>query len=120
MELDEITEAIIGGGIRVSNTLGVGLLEKVYENALRIELQRLGIGVVQQAPISVFYDGVEVGHYAVDLLVERQVVVELKVAKLIDQAHEAQVLNYLRATGLRAGLILNFGTPRMGIRRMHL
>jgi len=120
MELDRITEGIIGCGIRVSNTLGVGFLEKVYENALCVEMRRQSLDVIQQAQIAVFYEGVEVGRYAADFVVEHKVIVELKVARLIDTAHEAQLLNYLRATGLTAGLILNFGTPRMGVRRMHL
>lgn len=120
MELDRVTERIIGCGIRVSNTLGVGFLEKVYENALFVEMRRQGLHVVQQAQIAVFYEGVEVGRYSADFIVEQRVIVELKVARLIDTAHEAQLLNYLRATGLGAGLLLNFGTPRMGVRRMHL
>lgn len=103
-----------------SNTLGVGFLEKVYENALCVEMRRQGLDVIQQAQIAVFYEGVEVGRYSADFIVERRVIVELKVARLIDTAHEAQLLNYLRATGLEAGLLLNFGTPRMGVRRMHL
>ncbi len=119
MGLNEATQLVIGCGIRVSNTLGVGFLEKIYENAMAIELARSGLSFEQQSPISVFYEGIEVGRYWPDLLVEGQVIVELKVAKAIDPAHEAQVLNYLRATNLLAGLILNFGTPRMGIRRMH-
>ena len=120
MELDRITEGIIGCGIRVSNALGVGFLERVYENALSIEMRKLGLDVIQQAQLSVYYDGVEVGRYSADFVVANQVIVELKVAKLIDPAHEAQLLNYLRASGLKTGLLLNFGTPRMGVRRMHL
>jgi GxxExxY protein len=75
---------------------------------------------VQQQAIPVLYDGVAVGHYLADLLVENTVVIELKAARSIDDIHEAQLLNYLRATGLRLGLILNFGTPKLGIRRMVL
>lgn len=106
--------------MRVSNTLGVGYLEKVYENSLALEIRKDGLLVLQQAQLSVFYDGVEVGHYNPDLLVEREIIVELKVARAIDLAHEAQVLNYLRATNLHTGLILNFGTKHLGIRRMNL
>ena len=120
MGLNEITQLVIGSAFRVSNTLGVGFLERIYENAMAIELGRSGLSFEQQSPISVFYEGIEVGRYWPDLLVEGHVIVELKVAKAIDPAHEAQVLNYLRATNLHAGLILNFGTARLGIRRMHL
>jgi GxxExxY protein len=120
MDRNEITGAIIGAGMRVSNTLGVGYLEKVYENALTHEIRKVGLAVEQQAQLSVFYDSVEVGHFSPDLLVEGMVIVELKVARAIDPMHEAQLLNYLRATGLHTGLILNFGTPHLGIRRMNL
>ena len=118
MNTDEITERIIGCAIAVSNALGVGFLEKVYENALAHELRKAGLRVKQQEPIKVHYDGVVVGDYAADLLVEGGVIVELKVAKAIDPIHQAQVLNYLKATEARVGLILNFGTPRLGIKRL--
>ena len=120
MDMNSITGAIIGCAFRVSNSLGTGFLEKVYENALAHELRKESLAVLQQAQIAVTYDGVEVGHYNPDLLVERMVIVELKVAKAIEEAHEAQLLNYLRSTGLRAGLLLNFGTSRLGVRRMNL
>jgi GxxExxY protein len=120
MDTNTMTGAIIGGGILVSNALGVGYLEKVYENALAHEIRKVGLRVLQHPALTVTYDGIEVGHYTPDLLVEEQIIVELKAARAIDPAHEAQVLNYLRATNLRTGLILNFGTPRLGIRRMHL
>lgn len=118
MNTDETTERIIGCAIAVSNALGVGFLEKVYENALPHELRKAGLHVKQQEPIKVRYDEVVVGDYAADLLVEDCAIVELKVAKGIDAIHEAQVLNYLKATGVRVGLILNFGTPRLGIKRL--
>ena len=120
MDRNEITGAIIGCGMRVSNALGVGYLERVYENALAHEIRKAGLAIGQHPSLTVMYDGVEVGHYTPDLLVEREVIVELKVAKAIDPAHEAQVLNYLRTTDLRIGLILNFGTPHLGVRRMNL
>ena len=118
MNTDEITERIIGCAIKVSNTLGAGFLEKVYENALVHELRKTGLQVKQQEPIKVRYEEVVVGEYTADLLVEDQAIVELKAAKGIDPVHEAQLLNYLKATSLRVGLILNFGTPRLGIKRM--
>lgn len=118
--LDEITERIIGCAMRVSNELGVGFLEKVYENALVIELRRNGLEVVQQQLIQVFYSGVVVGDFCADAIVENRVLLELKAAKTIDPIHEAQLLNYLKATGFRVGLVLNFGTPRLGVKRMVL
>ena len=106
--------------MKVSSTLGVGFVEKVYENALVVELARAGLVVEQQKPIKVKYEGVIVGDFAADIVVNGIVIVELKVAKTIDDIHKAQLLNYLRATGLKVGLILNFGTPRLGIKRMVL
>jgi GxxExxY protein len=117
-EIDKITEKIIGCAMTVSNTLGAGFLEKVYENALAIELRKAGLKVEQQKPISVMYSGQVVGHYIADLLVEGVVIVELKAARVIDDIHQAQMLNYLKATHLKIGLILNFGTSKMGIKRM--
>jgi GxxExxY protein len=120
MDTNGITGVVIGAAMRVSNVLGVGHLERVYENALAHEIRKGGLVVLQQAAVPVDYDDVEVGHYSPDLLIERQVLVELKAARAIDERHEAQLLNYLRATNLHAGLILNFGTPRLRIRRMNL
>jgi len=117
-EIDKITEKIIGCAMKVSNTLGVGFLEKVYENALAFELRKAGLKVQQQKPISVIYSGQVVGHYIADLVVEGIVLVELKAARAIDDIHHAQMLNYLKATNLKIGLILNFGTSKMGIKRM--
>ena len=114
---DDLTERIIGCAIKVSNGLGIGFLEKVYENALVHELRKLGLSVEQQKAMVVTYDGVVVGDYLADIVVESRVVVELKVASEITTIHEAQLMNYLRASGVRIGLILNFGEPRLGIRR---
>ncbi|HJQ27584.1 MAG TPA: GxxExxY protein [Blastocatellia bacterium] len=118
MNTDNLTETIIGCAMRVSNTLGAGFLEKVYENALVIELKKAGLAVEQQKNIAVRYEGIVVGEYTVDILVNDQVVLELKAVKLLDEVHKAQLLNYLRATGMKVGLLLNFGTPRLGVRRM--
>ena len=92
----------------------------LYENALVHELRKSGLAVSQQHPMVVRYDGVVVGDYAVDLLVEDTVLVELKVARAIDDIHRAQCMNYLKATGLRLCLLLNFGTPRLEIKRVVL
>jgi GxxExxY protein len=100
----------------VANTLGVGFLEKVYENALAHELRKAGLKVEQQHPIAVYYDGVLVGDYDPDLFVEGCLLVELKVARAFDDVHMAQCLNYLRATGHRMCLLLNFGQSRMEFR----
>jgi len=116
-EFDDLTGRIIGCAFTVSNTLGVGFLEKVYENALAHELRKAGFRVEQQKPITVEYDGVVVGEYVADLVVEGSVIVELKAAKALDEIHYAQCLNYLRATKMRVCLLLNFGTPKIQIKR---
>lgn len=115
---DKLTETIIGSAFKVSNTLGCGFLEKVYENALVIELKTSGLNCEQQKPIPVTYQGTIVGDYFADILVEGQVILEIKAAKSIDDSHQAQLLNYLKATGIHRGLILNFGTAKMGYKRM--
>jgi GxxExxY protein len=106
--------------MKVSNTLGAGFLEKVYENALVLELNKAGLKAEQQKKIAVMYEGAVVGDYFADVLVNDQVIIEVKALKGIDESHYAQLLNYLTATGMRVGLILNFGTSRMGIKRMVL
>ncbi len=116
--LNEISENIIGCAYRVANTLGAGFLEKVYENALRIELEREGLDVRQQHRVSVTYGGEMVGEFFADLLVENSVVVELKAVKMLDEVHMAQCLNYLKATGLKLCLLLNFGKPKLEIKRI--
>lgn len=120
MEVNEITERIIGSAYQVANTLGVGFLEKVYENALAYELRNSGMLVTQQWPIEVWYCDVVVGDYCADLYVNEKVIVELKAAKALDDIHMAQCLNYLRATKLKVCLLINFGTPKIGIKRISL
>ena len=115
---NELTEKIIGCAYKVSNGLGCGFLEKVYENALAHELRKAGLRVRQQHPIQVFYDGVVVGDYVADLLVEDSVILELKTVRELDDVHLAQGLNYLNATGLHLCLLINFGNPRADIRRI--
>ncbi len=117
MNTDEITEKIIGCAYTVANELGAGFLEKVYENALCIELTGQGLQVSQQQPIVVKYHDQVVGEYFADLIVEAAVIIELKAVRSIDPVHQAQLLNYLKATGIHTGLLLNFGTPRLGIKR---
>jgi GxxExxY protein len=118
--INQISERIIGCAFAVSNGLGSGFLEKVYENALAHELRKAGLLVKQQHAMVAKYDGVVVGEYVADLLVESLVLVELKHARGIDDVHLAQCLNYLKVTGLRLCLPLNFGKPRVDIRRISL
>jgi GxxExxY protein len=105
----EITERIIGCAFKVHNQLGHGFLERVYENAMAIELEKHGLHVKQQSAIPVYYDGFVVGEYFVDLLVEDVVVCELKAAITLTSEHEAQLVNYLAATDMETGLLINFG-----------
>ena len=116
--VNEITESIIGCAFRVANTLGCGFLEKVYENAMSHELTKCGMVIRQQAPLTVHYDDTIVGHYTADLLVDDQVIVELKAVKALDEVHMAQGLNYLKATHLPVCLLINFGRPKIQIKRL--
>ncbi len=117
-DIDAITEKIIGCAFKVSNTLGSGFLEKIYENALVIELRKNRLSVDQQKAIVVRYDGQVVGEYIADLLVEDIVMVELKSVKSLDEVHMAQCLNYLKATDLRICLLINFGRAKIQIQRI--
>ena len=117
-ELDEITERVMGCAYVVGNALGNGFLEKVYENALAHELRKVGLGVAQQSAVQVWYDGLVVGDYVADLLVEEAVLVELKAVKALDDVRVAQCLNYLKATGLKVCLLINFGAPKVEVRRL--
>jgi GxxExxY protein len=119
-EINRVTERIIRCVYRVINTLGSGFLEKVYENALAIELRSNGLKAQQQFPIRVLYNLEPVGDFAADLLVEDCVIVELKSARTLDDVHSAQCLNYLKATGLRVCLLVNFGRPRVEVKRIVL
>jgi GxxExxY protein len=117
-ELNQITEKIIGCAFKVGNTLGCGFLEKVYENALVHELRKAGLRVQQQYPIKVYYDGIVVGEFTVDLLVEECVLVELKAIKSLGDKEQAQCLNYIKATKLSICLLINFGNPKIEIKRV--
>ncbi len=116
--MNVLSQRIIGCALTVSNTLGAGFLEKVYENALAHELRKNGMPVVRQKPIQVLYDGIVVGDYAADLLVDGAVIVELKAVRSLDAVHAAQCLNYLKATGLHICLLLYFAAPRLEIQRI--
>jgi len=116
--LDQITEKIIGCVHQVSNILGTGFLEKVYENALAVELAQAGLAVAQQHRIEVRYKEVLVGDFVADLLVEECVIVEIKAVRALDDVHTAQCLNYLKATGLQVCLLVNFGAPKATVKRV--
>jgi GxxExxY protein len=105
----EVTDCILQAFYHVYNTLGSGFLEKVYENALRNCLRTRGFQVEQQTPVKVYFEGEEVGDYHADLIVNGVVILELKAVEAIAPAHEAQLLNYLKATNIEVGLLLNFG-----------
>lgn len=110
MSINELTEKVIGCAYAVHNALGAGFLEKVYENALRLELAAVGLKVVQQHPIPVNYRGEVVGDFYTDLMVEDTLLVELKAVQNIAKEHEVQLVNYLAATGMDDGLLINFGS----------
>jgi GxxExxY protein len=110
MEHQDLTKEIIAGAFAVHNSLGSGFLEKVYENSLLIELRERGFDVEQQFPISVFYKSVKVGDYVADLLVNKTIILELKAVENLHPIHETQLVNYLTATGLDIGLLINFGS----------
>jgi GxxExxY protein len=114
----DVSRSVIGAAFRVANSLGVGFLEKVYENALAIELRLAGHEVEQQRTVDVRYRCEIVGIYHADLVVDRCLIVELKVAESLSAGHKAQCLNYLRASGLDTGLVINFGRPRLEIHRI--
>jgi len=114
---NEFWEAIKDSAYKVANTLGPGFLEKVYENALTIELRKRGLKVVQQHPLKVMYEESVVGEYVVDLFVEDCVMVELKTVRELDSIHEAITLNYLKASPLWLIGLINFGKPRIDVRR---
>jgi len=118
MNINAVTFAINGAVFEVNRVLGPGFLEKVYENALLIELKKRGIKAESQVLIKVCYKENVVGEYIADTLVEGKVIVELKTVETIDKIHEAQLLNYLKATGMRVGILVNFKRPKAEIKRM--
>lgn len=118
--MEDITFQIIAAAYEVHNVLGSGFLEKVYESALENELKLRGLEVEVQKEITVNYKGEKVGVYFADVLVNKEVILELKAAEAISKSHEAQLLNYLKATGKRVGLLINFGKERVDHKRMVL
>ena len=116
---EEITAEIIKTFYKVYNTLGYGFLEKVYENAMVIELRNMNLNVQKQVPIKVFYEKYLVGEYFADLIVEELIIIELKTAERICEEHECQLINYLKATELEIGLLLNFGKKPQFKRKIH-
>ncbi len=114
----DITSAILEACFEVSNELGAGFVESVYEKALLIALREKGLKVVSQAPLAVMFRGHSVGEFVADLVVEDKVIVELKAVKALAPEHQAQVINYLNATGLDVGLLVNFGRPKLQYRRL--
>ncbi len=120
MDINTITYEINGAVFEVNRSLGPGFLEKVYENALLFELRNRRLKAESQIPIKVSYKGHVVGEYVADILVEGKVIIELKTVETIDRAHEAQLLNYLKATGTKVGFIVNFKNPKAQIKRMVL
>ena len=120
MEINDITYAINGAAFEVNRVLGSGFLEKVYESALLVELKERGLSAESQIPVKVFYKKKVVGEYIIDILVEKKVIVELKTVEKFDNVHEAQLLNYLKASGIQVGLLINFKHPKVEIKRMVL
>jgi GxxExxY protein len=118
--IQAVTEKVIGCAYTVQNTLGVGFVEAVYENALAHEVRKSGLTVEQQKRFQVTYDGLVVGEYLPDLMVDDCVLVELKAVKAFDDVHTAQCLNYLKATGRKMCVLLNFGSPRVEYKRIVL
>ena len=116
---EDITEKIIGAAYKVANTLGAGFLEKVYENALAIELNKSGLSVKQQYSLPVYYEDQLVGNYFADLLVEDSVIVELKAVRELVPEFSAQVINYLKAARINTGLLINFGKQKIEIKRLY-
>lgn len=117
MDLDKLTYKINGAIYEVNQLLGGGFLEKVYENALLFELNARGLQAERQVPIKVTYKGIIVGDYVADIVVDNQVILELKAVEYLSKNHEAQMLNYLKATGYRVGLLVNFTYPKAEIKR---
>ena len=113
-----ITEKIIGAAYKVHNTPGSGFLEKVYQNSLAIELRSLDFTVDVEKPIKVYYNGEVVGNYIADITVDDKVILEIKAIKELSDIHEVQLVNYLKATGIEVGLLINFGTSVQVKRRV--
>jgi GxxExxY protein len=116
---EDVTDKILGACFEVARELGAGFLESVYEKALLVALRQKGLGVAAQVPLRVRFRDVIVGEFFADLLVEKKVLVELKAVSVLKPEHQAQVINYLKATGIEVGLLVNFGNPKLEYRRLH-
>jgi GxxExxY protein len=119
MEHEKLTEAIIGCAMTVHRVLGPGFLESVYKNAFTHEMGKAGLGVECEKPITVRYDGIPVGQFAADMLVNSLVLIENKAVQTLTTAHEVQLVNYLTATGIEIGLLINFGASRLEVKRKY-
>jgi GxxExxY protein len=113
-----LSDKVIGCAQNVSRELGAGFFEKVYENALCVELRRAGIPFRRQQRFGITYKDVKIGYYVADLVIDNRLLLELKALSSFSKEHEAQVMNYLKASGLTVGLLFNFGVARLGIRRV--
>lgn len=116
MDVNYLTHQIIGFSFKIHKALGVGFLESVYENALKIELGRIGVSALQQELLQVFYDGQQVGHFTPDLWIPDLLIIEVKSVQALSKAHEVQLVNYLTATRIDNGLLINFG-PSVEVKR---
>lgn len=119
MQHQELTSRIIEGCFEVANELGPGFLESVYQRALLVALDAKGLQVSIEAPLKVYFRGRVVGHFEADLLVEGKVLVELKAVRMLLPEHKAQTINYLKATGIEVGLLVNFGLAHIEIKRLY-
>jgi GxxExxY protein len=119
LQHEQLTQKIIGCAFEVINELGAGFLESVYENAMLIALRERGLQAQPQVPIKVMYRQQCVGNFCVDIFVEERVLIELKAVKSITPEHKAQIINYLNATGIEVGLLINFGNPKLEYKRFN-
>ncbi len=116
---EELSDKALGACFEVANELGAGFLESVYEKALMVALRQKGLHVEAQVPLTVKFRGVIVGEFFADILVEHKLIIELKSVSALRPEHQAQVINYLKATGIEVGLLVNFGNPKLEYRRLH-
>jgi GxxExxY protein len=110
MDVNNLTYKVIGLAYKIHNTLGAGFLESVYENSMKIELEKIGVSALRQEELDVFYEGELVGHFKPDLWIPNTLIIEVKALRALSQAHEVQLVNYLTATGIDNGLLINFGS----------
>lgn len=116
---EDLTAKIIEAAFEVGNELGAGFLESVYERSMQVALMHKGLNVTLQVPLAVSFFGVMVGNFYADMLVEDKVLLELKAVSRVLSEHKVQVINYLKATKIEVGLLINFGTPRIECFRLH-